>query len=271
MEKCWWSRTILPSGTRSCRSGAWWRVAPGSFKPSRARWPTCTGKSNSIIAKNRDDLRTDAKFMKSWLVVVQWMVLATAMAAPVGLAQAASSTARTNSPARRTPATPAKTIPDGNRFLFILETSAAMNKLEHGGRQAIFDLIYSGMDGRMRNGDTYGIWTFNELPYVGFYPMQIWDARKNLEQATAAGRFLKTRKYEKNGNLTNLLQQVQTVVRMVKDLNVVIVTDANTLSSGTPFDPEINAQYLAHAPQVRETKRPLITTLTARAGQFTAS
>jgi hypothetical protein len=209
--------------------------------------------------------------MKSWLVVVQWMVLATAMVAPARMAEAASSTGQTNTPARRAPAKPPRAVPAGNRFLFILETSAAMNRLEHGGRQAIFDLIFSGIDGRMRNGDTYGIWTFNELPYAGFYPMQTWTAQQNLELATGAGRFLKTQKYEKNGNLTNLLKQVQAVVRTVKDLNVVIVTDANTPANGTPFDAELNAQYRANAPQVRETKRPLITTLTARAGQITAT
>jgi hypothetical protein len=209
--------------------------------------------------------------MKYWLVVVQWMVLATAMVAPARLAEAAISTAQTNTPTRRSPAKPPGAVPAGNRFLFILETSAAMNRLEHGGRQAIFDLLYSGIDGRMRNGDTYGIWTFNELPYAGFYPMQTWTAQQNLEHATGAGRFLKTQKYEKSGNLTNLLKHVQSVVRTVKDLNVIIVTDANTPASGTPFDAEINEQYRTNAPQVRETKRPLITTLTARAGSFTAS
>jgi hypothetical protein len=206
--------------------------------------------------------------MKSWLVVVQWMVLATAMAAPQG-AEAASSAGQTNTLPRRASAKPPR-APAGNRFLFILETSAAMATLEHGGRQAIFDLIYSAVDGRMRNGDTYGIWTFNELPSVGFYPMQTWDAQRNLEHASTAGRFLKMQKYEKDGNLTNLLKQVQAVLRVAQDLNVFIVTDGNTPASGTPFDAEINAQYQANAPQLRETKRPLITILTARGGKLTA-
>src|SRR5215204_2115263 len=175
--------------------------------------------------------------MKYCLVVVQWRVLATAMVDPACAAQAAT-TGQTDAPARRRAAEPSKASPTGNRFLFILETSAAMNGLEHGGRQAIFDLIYSAVDGRMRNGDTYGIWTFSDQPYIGFYPMQIWDGQRNLEHASSAGRFLKIQKYEKGGNLTNLLQQVQAVLRVAKDLNVFIVTDGKTLISGTPFDTE---------------------------------
>ena len=30
----------------------------------------------------------------------------------------------------------------GNRFLFVVDTSSAMARLEHGGRQAVFDLVY---------------------------------------------------------------------------------------------------------------------------------
>src|SRR5687768_3830984 len=99
--------------------------------------------------------------MKYRLMLVQWMVLATAMAAPQ-------------------PAKPPPPRPDGNRFLFILETSSGMNQLEHGGRQAIFDLIYSGVDGRMRRGDTFGVWTFNGGVHSGIVPMQTWDPRTRL-------------------------------------------------------------------------------------------
>src|SRR5688572_27973542 len=126
--------------------------------------------------------------MKYWLVLVQWMVLVTAVAAPVKA--------------------PHKPAPPGNRFLFILETSLPMSRLEHGGRQAVFDLIYSGVEGRMRTGDTYGVWTFNEQHSAGVYPMQTWEAQKNLEHASFLGRFLKTQNYAKDGDFTNVLKQL---------------------------------------------------------------
>jgi len=189
--------------------------------------------------------------MKYCLFLVQWMVLATAVAAPAKA--------------------PKQTVPSGNRFLFIVETSTAMGQLEHGGRQAVFDLIYSGVEGRMRKGDTYGIWTFNESVYAGFYPMQTWEPRANLEHASAAGRFLKAQKYEKQANITNVIKQLQTVIRTVKDVNVFLVTEGGATMTGTPFDDAINESYQNNRAQARETKKPLVTTLAARNGQITGA
>jgi hypothetical protein len=191
--------------------------------------------------------------MKYRLVLALWMVLATAMAAP--------------QPTK--PAKPPK--PDGNRYLFILETSGGMMRLEHGGRQAIFDLIYSGVDGRMRRGDTYGIWPFNEQIFSGLVPMQTWDPQKRLEQASAVGRYLRTHKYEKEGNFELLMKQIHAVVRGAKDVNIFVVTDGNTPFAGTAFDQVINAGFGTNRMQVQVAKKPLVVTLVARQGVFTAA
>jgi hypothetical protein len=186
-------------------------------------------------------------------MLVQWMVLATAMAAPQ-------------------PSKPSKAPgPEGNRFLFILETSTGMTRLEHGGRQAIFDLIYSGVDGRMRGGDTYGIWPFSEQVYSGLVPMQTWDPQKRLDQASAVGRYLRAHKYEKDGNFEVLVKQIRAVVRGAKDVNIFVVTDGNTAFAGTPFDEVINAGFEANRALVRDAKRPLLVTLVAREGVLTAA
>ena len=191
--------------------------------------------------------------MKYRLLLAQWMVLATAMAAP--------------QPSK--PAKPPK--PEGNRYLFILETSSGMTRLEHGGRQAVFDLIYSGVDGRMRRGDTYGIWPFNEQVYSGLVPMQTWDPQKRLEQASAVGRYLRTHKYEKEGNFQLLMKQVHAVVRGAQDVNILVVTDGNTAFAGTLFDQLINAGFETNRVQVQNAKKPLVVTLVARQGAFTAA
>ena len=190
--------------------------------------------------------------MKYRLLLAQWMVLATAMAAPQ-------------------PSKPAKPPKTENRFLFILETPSGMTRLEHGGRQAIFDLIYSGVDGRMRRGDTYGIWPFNEQVFSGLVPMQTWDPQKRLEQASAVGRYLRTHKYEKEGNFQLLMKQIHAVVRGAQDVNILVVTDGNTAFAGTLFDQQINAGFQANHVQVQNTKKPLIVTLVARQGAFTAA
>lgn len=189
--------------------------------------------------------------MKYRLMLAQWMVLATAVAAA--------------------PQSSKPPKPEGNRFLFILETSSGMTSLEHGGRQAIFDLIYSGVDGRMRSGDTYGIWPFNEQVYSGLVPMQTWEPQKRLDHASAIGRYLRTAKYEKDGNFEVLVKEIQAVVRGAKDVNIFVVTDGNTRFAGTPFDRVINAGFEANRALVHVTKKPLVVTFVAREGALTAA
>lgn len=188
--------------------------------------------------------------MKYRLMLLQWMVLATAMAAPP-------------------PAKPPR--PEGNRFLFILETSAGMTRLEHGGRQAIFDLIYSGVDGRMRRGDTFGIWTFNGDVHSGIVPMQTYDPRTRLEQAAALGRYLRAHKYDKEGDFDALVKTIHAVVRGAKDVNIFVVTDGNTPFSGTDFDQVINAGFAANGMLVRESKKPVVVALVARQSALVAA
>src|SRR5262245_29346828 len=57
------------------------------------------------------------------------------------------------------------------RFLFIAETSKDMKKMSDAAHQSIIELIQSGMGGVMEDGDTLGIWTFNEEIHTGLLPM----------------------------------------------------------------------------------------------------
>src|SRR6266404_1615327 len=109
-------------------------------------------------------------------------------------------------------------VPDGNRFLFVVETSLASSRLEHGGRQAAFDLIYSGIYGQMRSGDTFGLWTFHETVFAGVYAVQTWTPESNLELATRAGQFLRSQHYDRTARLSIALKHAVGMIRTVNDV-----------------------------------------------------
>ena len=74
-----------------------------------------------------------------------------------------------------------KAAADGGRFLFVVNTSSSMRRIEPATRQAVFDMVFTGLNGYMRSGDTFGLWTFNEETQAGDFPMQVWDAdRKSV-------------------------------------------------------------------------------------------
>src|SRR6185503_19629288 len=104
-------------------------------------------------------------------------------------------------------------LPDGDRFLFIVETSASMRKLDAASRQAVFDMIFTGLNGRMKESDTYGIWTFNEQTHPGLFSMQTWKSAEALQQASAAALFLKNQPYELHPQIGVALVKLDTVIR----------------------------------------------------------
>src|SRR5438105_5052615 len=149
--------------------------------------------------------------------------------------------------------------PDGNRFLFVVETSSAMLPFEHAGRQAVFDLIYSGIGNQAQPGDTLGIWNFGEDVHGGVFPMQVWEVDQNLQLASIIGLFLKNQKYESEGRMNRVVPKLLSLVKAVKDLNILIISGTQHVWKGTPFDAEINAAFEKHAGESLVGKRPLVT------------
>ena len=153
---------------------------------------------------------------------------------------------------------------DGDRYLFVVETSAAMAKLEHGGRQAVFDLIYSGIEGRMRPGDSFAIWTFQEDVSIGEFPMHVWKPDDKLSLASRAGNYLKQVPYKDKASLSKALVRVMSLIRGVKDVNVIIVCSTaakvEELGSFPLWDQRKG--------EAKKAKKPLLLTLAARGGSI---
>lgn len=169
----------------------------------------------------------------------------------------------------RTPA--AEPLPPGNRFLFVVDISAATKKLDRANCQALFDALFTGLQGQMRPGDTYGMWTFNEKVFTGEFEMRIWDPNATLEQASQAASFLKARRYKGKAAFEPVLNRLWSVLRLVNDVNVLVLSDGSTPFQGTAFDTSINAAYKARVAEQRAAKKPFITTLIAREGKFVAA
>ena len=168
---------------------------------------------------------------------------------------------------KRTTNAPPAPLPPGDRFLILVDTSLSMRKLDAANRQAVFDMIFNGLHGRMRDGDTYGLWTFNEQTHAGEYPMQTWKADENMQQASRAALFLKNQPYEHDTQFGITLVKLDSVLRAVRDLNIFILTDGDTRMQGTPFDSVINAGYEKRGGERKKLKKPFVTTFIAREGR----
>lgn len=158
--------------------------------------------------------------------------------------------------------------PTGNRFLLVVETSTASSRLKHGGRQAAFDLVFTGVNGQMREGDTLGLWTFNEEVFAGRYPMQTWSPTNNMDLATRTGLFLKEQPYAKRGRIEPVIKHVFGLMAAIKDVNVFIISDPGARFGETALGQAFKTEFASTARRAREAKQPVITTLVARNGSI---
>ena len=166
-----------------------------------------------------------------------------------------------------TMAAPDPSPPPGNRYLFIVDTCSSMKRLATPLRSALFELIENGLEGRMKGGDTYGVWTCSDQVVTDF-PMQVWNEKERLILAYRASEFIKKQRLAKPGRLDPAVSGLLTIVNSVKDVTALILTDGEDPVKGTPYDLEINAAVKNVAAAMHRDKKPVVVALVAQGGQI---
>src|SRR5436190_6340529 len=85
---------------------------------------------------------------------------------------------------------PTSSTAASKRYLFIVETSRAMQRRSQGTVETMKSFLDSSLKGHMRQGDTLGIWTFNEELYTNWLPFEEWSSQGQLTIAVRVASFL---------------------------------------------------------------------------------
>lgn len=155
-----------------------------------------------------------------------------------------------------------------NKFLFLVEASAAMSSRAELTALAVADLIERGAGGRMRTGDLFSIVPFNEQPDLTGYTGKVWDASRSRHISNLAFLHLQKFKFEKRARPDRVMALLQLVTMTEPGMVIYLVTSGEDPLAGTPFDAEINAVCQRHLPQWRTTKGIAVTALVAERGQI---
>lgn len=156
-----------------------------------------------------------------------------------------------------------------NRYLFLIDTSFSMTRIDTPVRNAVGEMIREGLGGRMKTGDTFGLWTFNEHTHTDF-PLQTWDGDGTHRDVLAilAEMHLKKMHFEKTTRLDRIWPEVADVIQSAGDVTVFLLSDGDAPLQGTPFDAEINAAWEKIARDQHRARKPIVTTLVAREGKI---
>jgi hypothetical protein len=152
-----------------------------------------------------------------------------------------------------------------NRFLFVIDTSAAMRSRTNGVPEAVLGLLQSGIKGELRRGDTIGLWTYSERLSTDF-PMLVWSETDRDDLVDQVRGYLRHLRYEKRSRLETVLPVLRQVIADSERLTVILVFDGSGLIRGTPFDTDINGLLKKYARQFRDVHQPFVTVLAARGG-----
>jgi hypothetical protein len=155
-----------------------------------------------------------------------------------------------------------------NRFLFVVDTSAGMKRHLTDVLSVAQDIIRSSANGQLHNGDTIGVWTFNETIYTGNLPLQEWAAEDSEEIALRMTEFFRQQPFEKRSRLDLAMTGVSEIVKHSDIITIFIVSDGSSPMQGTPFDQQINATYQQTLQGMKKERRPIVTVLQAKGGRF---
>jgi len=155
------------------------------------------------------------------------------------------------------------------RYLFLFDTSSSMSRQKAIAADTAHQLILSGIYGRMRAGDTFGLWTFDERLHTNVFPSEMWDPRKRHAAANRAYRFLLGQRLNKKDlSLNQALDAMTQEAKISGALTAFLFTDGSEPVKGTPFDEAINSIFTKHAAGMRKAKKPFVTVFVAQDGQF---
>ncbi len=171
--------------------------------------------------------------------------------------------AQTPVPQTNTPARPVT-----ERFLLIVDTSAAMQKRAANVERVVGNLFTGGMGEQLHRGDTIGVWTYTDDLHTGQFPLQRWTPQTGAAIAQGIVDFLKSRKYEKKSRLAPVMAQLKNVVADSDKITVLLVSDGEDAFIGTPYDAQMAEAYRINAADQRKQQMPFLTVLRVVKGKF---
>jgi hypothetical protein len=159
--------------------------------------------------------------------------------------------------------------PPPNRFLFVVDACDSAPGRFDGALMAVRDLLDSGMGGKAQEGDSVGLWTFNEATAASHFPLQHWSASEKHAISTLALAYLQAHKSQTRTGIEKVLPAMNRVMDDSAYITVILVSDGTETIHGTPFDHAINGIYKKWRKEQQKARRPFVTVLQGKYGQFT--
>lgn len=171
--------------------------------------------------------------------------------------------------AQTNPPPTVSTVPD--RYLLIVDTSAAMRRRASGVQKAVESLMRSTLAAQLQRGDTVGVWTYNEQLQAGRLPLQVWTPETSDLVTSNVVRFVKAQTYEGESRFETVVQPLSRLIQESRRLTVVLVSDGDERFLGTPFHDGIARAFASKFAEQQKARMPFVTVLRAARGRIASA
>ena len=154
------------------------------------------------------------------------------------------------------------------RYLFVVDTSFSMSRLQDQITSSLQRMVTSGLDGQMSPGEVFTIWTFNEAVYQRDYPLNSWRPELNQSMGSRVRQYMQSQRFRREPNMRALLNALNQARQICPRIAIFLVSNGQEVLVGTPFDRNINVSYGRRFAELRAARVPFVTTLVCQDGEF---
>jgi hypothetical protein len=218
-----------------------------------------TGWRSEVLAGGRDpseSLHSRRRCPAGFCLVPRPLLLAAAMvilAAPAADAQGRAGS-ESGQPVRR--------------YLFVVETSRAMQRRSQGVHDTLKALLDSNLNGQMRPNDSVAVWTFNETISTNFFSGATWSTAARTSLSARLPAFLEGSTYEKRAALEKVVPRLEPQIATEDLLTVILITTGEEEVQGTPFDNQLKRSFSQWRADQQKARMPILTLLRGSRGRF---
>ncbi|MGB0579888.1 MAG: hypothetical protein ACPGVU_09330, partial [Limisphaerales bacterium] len=163
--------------------------------------------------------------------------------------------------------TPTPLTPDC-RYLFVVDTSFSMQRLQGQITASLQRMVMTGLDGQMSPGEVFTIWTFNESVYQRDYPLNSWRPELNQSMGNRVRQYMQSQRFQRKPNMRALLNALNQARQICPRIAIFLISDGEEVLVGTPFDRNVNVSYGRRFAELRASRVPFLTTLVCQDGEF---
>jgi hypothetical protein len=156
----------------------------------------------------------------------------------------------------------------GVRYLFVVDSSKSMAPCKDLLAQTVASRIRTGINGQIRPGELFAVWTFNQKLSTDRYLPMVWLPQTADLLADRIERALANQAFEGEARLDPVIAQIAKAALFSDSLTVFLLSDGSRRIQGTPFDEKLNAACGAARSGEPNARRLFVTTLFGRTNRL---